>query len=105
MQKCRKPTRSTTKNPRKSRMLLIDMTAVYQTHLIERAGRRTRSTRKRKLISMFGIDYVAEATPDLLRQMISAIVKKENIKGLSATYDSLAGQYPLTVNTVAEAAK
>ncbi len=57
------------------------------------------------LIAMFGIDYVAEATPDLLRQMIAAIVKKENIKGLSATYNSLAGQYPLTVDAVAEAAK
>ena len=54
------------------------------------------------LIAMFGIDYVAKATPD---QMIAAIVKRENIKGLSATYDSLAGQYPLTVDAVAEAAK
>jgi hypothetical protein len=57
------------------------------------------------LIAMFGIDYPAEATPDLLRQMIAAIVKKENIKGLSATYDSLAERYPLTVDAVAEAAK
>jgi hypothetical protein len=57
------------------------------------------------LIAMFGIDYIAEATPDLLRQMIAAIVKKENIKGLAATYDSLAGQYPLTVDAVAEGAK
>ena len=43
--------------------------------------------------------------PDLLRQMIAAIVKKENIKGLSATYDSLADRYPLTVDAVAGAAK
>ena len=57
------------------------------------------------LIAMFGIDYIAEATPDLLRQMIAAIVKKDNIKGLAATYDSLAGQYPLTVDAVAEGAK
>jgi hypothetical protein len=57
------------------------------------------------LIAMFGMDYVSEATPDLLRQMIGAIVKKENIKGLSATYDSLADRYPLTVDAVAEAAK
>ena len=57
------------------------------------------------LIAMFGMDYVSEATPDLLRQMIAAIVKKENIRGLSATYDSLAERYPLTVDAVAEAAK
>jgi hypothetical protein len=57
------------------------------------------------LIAMFGMDYVSEATPDLLRQMIAAIVQKENIKGLSATYDSLAERYPLTVDAVAEAAK
>ena len=37
--------------------------------------------------------------------MIGAIVKKENIKGLSATYDSLADRYPLTVDALAEAAK
>ena len=57
------------------------------------------------LIAMFGIDYPAEATPDLLRQMIAAIVKKENIRVLSATYDSLAERYPLSVDAVAEAAK
>ncbi len=37
--------------------------------------------------------------------MISAIIKKENIKGLSATYDKLAERYPLTVDAVAQAAK
>jgi len=30
------------------------------------------------LIAMFGMDYVSEATPDLLRQMIGAIVKKDS---------------------------
>ena len=55
------------------------------------------------LIAMFGMDYVSEATPDLLSQMIAAIVKKENIKGLSATYDSLAERYPLTVDAIAKA--
>ena len=57
------------------------------------------------LIAMFGMDYASEATPDLLCQMIGAIVKKENVKGLSATYDSLSDRYPLTVDAVAEAAK
>jgi hypothetical protein len=61
------------------------------------------------LIAMFGMDYVSEATPDLLRQIIGAIVNQENIKGLSAIYDSLAERYPqdnpLTIDAVAEAAK
>ncbi len=59
------------------------------------------------LIAMFGIDYVSNLIPDLLRQMIVAIVKKENITGLASTYDSLAEQleYPVTVDAVAESAK
>ena len=54
---------------------------------------------------MFGIDYVTKATVDVVRQMIAAIVKKENIKGLGPTYDSLVDTYPMTADHIAEKTK
>ena len=57
------------------------------------------------LIAMFGIDYVTETTADVVRQMIAAIVKKENIKGLGPTYDSLVDTYPKTADHIAEKTK
>jgi hypothetical protein len=57
------------------------------------------------LIAMFGIDYIAQVSPEILRQMIAVVVKKENLKGLGHTYDKLAEEYPHTVTELAERAK
>ena len=57
------------------------------------------------LIALFGIDYPSKITADLVRQMVAAIVKRDNIKNLGPLYDALADEYPETANAIAEAAK
>ena len=44
------------------------------------------------LIAMYGGDYPQQGTPDQMRQVLAALVKRDNIKGLSATYNALAAQ-------------
>ena len=57
------------------------------------------------LIAMLGIDYPSTTTADLVRQMVAAIVKRDNIKNLGPRYDALAEEYPDTAAAIAEAAK
>ena len=57
------------------------------------------------LIAMFGIDYPTEATADVVRQMLAAIVKRDNIKGLGASFDNLVAEYPTTADEIAEKTK
>ena len=56
------------------------------------------------LITMLGIDYPSNTTADLVRQMVAAIVKRDNIKNLGPLYDALADEYPETADAIAEAA-
>jgi len=49
------------------------------------------------LIAMLGIDYPSNTTADLVRQMVAAIVKRDN--------DALADEYPETADAIAEVAK
>ena len=53
------------------------------------------------LIALFGIDYPSKITADLVRQMVAAIVKRDNIKNLGERYDALAEQYPETAEVIA----
>ena len=46
------------------------------------------------LITMLGIDYPSKTTADLVRQMVAAIVKRNNIKNLGPLYEVLAEEYP-----------
>ena len=55
------------------------------------------------LIALLGIDYPSTTTADLVRQMVAAIVKRDNIKNLGTRYDALAEEYPDTAD--AQAAK
>ena len=59
------------------------------------------------LIAMLGIDYPSNTTADLVRQMVAAIDKRDNIKNLGPLYDALADVYPEleTADAIAEAAK
>ena len=57
------------------------------------------------LIAMLGIDYPSTTTADLVRQMVAAIVKRDNIKNLGPRYDALAEEYPDTADAIAEAAR
>ena len=57
------------------------------------------------LIALSGMDYPSKITADLVRQMVAAIVKRDNIKNLGERYDALAEQYPETAEVIAEAAK
>ena len=57
------------------------------------------------LIAMLGIDYPSNTTADLVRQMVAAIVKRDNIKNLGPRYDALAEEYPDTADAIAEAAR
>ena len=57
------------------------------------------------LITMLGIDYPSNTTADLVRQMVAAIVKRDNIKNLGPRYDALAEEYPDTADAIAEAAR
>ena len=54
---------------------------------------------------MFGINYPSSTTADVVRQMVAAIVKRDNIKNLGPLYDALAEEYPDTADAIAEAAK
>ena len=54
---------------------------------------------------MLGIDYPSNTTADLVRQMVAAIVKRDNIKNLGPLYDTLAEEYPDTADAIAEAAR
>ena len=57
------------------------------------------------LIAMLGIDYPGNTTADLVRQIVAAIVKRDNIKNLGPLYDALADEYPETANAIAEVAQ
>jgi len=57
------------------------------------------------LIALLGIDYPSTTTADLVRQMVAAIVKRDNIKNLGPRYDALAEEYPDTADAIAEAAR
>ena len=57
------------------------------------------------LIAMLGIDYPSNTTADLVRQMVAAIVKRDNIKNLGPRYDALAEEYPDTADAIVEAAR
>ena len=57
------------------------------------------------LIAMLGIEYPSTTSADLVRQMVAAIVKRDNIKNLGPRYDALAEEYPETADAIAEAAK
>ena len=58
------------------------------------------------LITMLGIDYPSNTTANLVRQMVAAIVKRDNIKNLGPLYDALADEYPKTAaDAIAEVAK
>ena len=57
---------------------------------------------------MLDIEYPSTTTADLVRQMVAAIVKRDNIKNLGQQYDALAEEYPETADAnhaIAEAAK
>ena len=51
------------------------------------------------------MDYLSKITADLVRQMVAAIVKRDNVKNLGKRYDALAEQYPETAEVIAKAAK
>ena len=57
------------------------------------------------LVALFGLEYPVETTADIVRQMVAALVKRDNIKGLGGRYDQLAAQYPDTVEAIADAVK
>ena len=57
------------------------------------------------LVALFGLEYPVNTTADIVRQMVAALVKRDNIKGLAERYDQLAEQFPETVEVIAEAVK
>ena len=57
------------------------------------------------LIALFGLEYPVKTTADVVRQMVAALVKRDNIKGLDKRDDQLADQFPETVEAIAEAAR
>ena len=57
------------------------------------------------LVALFGLEYPVKTTADVVRQMVAALVKRDNIKGLAERYDQLAEEFPERVEAVADAAK
>ena len=57
------------------------------------------------LIALFGLEYPAKTNTDIVRQMVAALVKRDNIRGLDESYDQLAEQFPETVEAIADAVK
>ena len=57
------------------------------------------------LIALFGLEYPAKTNADIVRQMVAALVKRDNIRGLGERYDQLAAQYPDTLEAIADAVK
>ena len=60
------------------------------------------------LVALFGLEYpvkTLKTTADVVRQMVAALVKRDNIKGLAERYDQLAEEFPERVEAVADAAK
>ena len=57
------------------------------------------------LVAIFGVDYPTQITADIVRQMVRALVKRDNIKGLGERFDALVDEYPETFDMIAEAAK
>ena len=57
------------------------------------------------LVALFGLEYPVKTTADVVRQMVAALVKRDNIKGLAERYDQLAEQFPETVEAIADAVK
>ena len=57
------------------------------------------------LIALFGLEYAVKTTANVVRQMVAALVKRDNIKGLAERYDQLAEQFPETVEAIADAVK
>ena len=41
------------------------------------------------LVAIFGVDYPTQITADIVRQMVRALVKRDNIKGLGERFDPL----------------
>ena len=57
------------------------------------------------LVTLLGLEYPVKTTADIVRQMVAALVKRDNIRGLGERYDQLAAQYPDTVEAIADAVK
>ncbi len=57
------------------------------------------------LVALFGLEYPIKTTADVVLQMVAALVKRDNIKGLAERYDQLAEQFPETVEAIAAAVK
>ena len=57
------------------------------------------------LVALFGLEYPVKTTADIVRQIVAALVKRDNIRGLAERYDQLAAQYPHTVEAIADAVK
>ena len=60
------------------------------------------------LIALFGLEYpvkTLKTTANVVRQMVAALVKRDNIKGLAERYDHLAEEIPETVEAIADAVK
>ena len=46
------------------------------------------------LVALFGLEYPVKTTADVVRQMVAALVKRDNIRGLGEYYDQLAQSFP-----------
>ena len=57
------------------------------------------------LVAIFGVDYPTQITADIVRQMVRALVKRDNIKGQGEIFDALVDEHPETFDMIAEAAK
>ena len=57
------------------------------------------------LIALFGLEYPGKTNAYIVRQMVAALVKRDNLRGLGERYDQLAAQYPYTVEAIADAVK
>ena len=53
----------------------------------------------------FGVDYPTHITADIVCQMVGALVKRDNVKGLGECFDALVDDYPEPFDMIAEAAK
>ena len=57
------------------------------------------------LVALFGLEYPVKTTADIVCQMVAALVKRDNIRGLGERYGQLAEQFPETVEAIADAVK
>ena len=57
------------------------------------------------MVALFGLEYPVKTTADIVRQMVAALIKPDNIRGLGEGHDQLAQQFPDTVEAIAYAVK